>query len=105
MPTLTEIRAGLKRPFRIGLLTGVLAIIIVLGIQFALLRELSVFNTGLGPGSLPQSSLLSLLCFWPWHSLDHSCLQGFNASLVLGPPGLYTTFFSVSLVSLPLPLG
>jgi len=48
MPTLTEIRAGLKRPFRIGLLTGVLAIIIVLGIQFALLRELSVFNTGLG---------------------------------------------------------
>ena len=45
---MTEIRAGLKGPFRIGLLTGVLAIIIVLGIQFALLRELSVFNTGLG---------------------------------------------------------
>ncbi|HEX9429989.1 MAG TPA: hypothetical protein VF944_06380, partial [Candidatus Bathyarchaeia archaeon] len=45
---MTEIRAGLKGPFRIGFLTGVLAIIIVLGIQFALLRELSVFNTGLG---------------------------------------------------------
>jgi uncharacterized membrane protein (UPF0182 family) len=29
-------------------LTGILAIIIVLGIQLALLRELSVFNTGLG---------------------------------------------------------
>src|SRR5690348_2661103 len=31
-----------------GLLTGVLAILVVLGIQFVLLRELSVFNTGLG---------------------------------------------------------
>ena len=45
---MTEIRAGLKGSFGIGLLTGILAIIIVLGIQFALLRELSVFNTGLG---------------------------------------------------------
>ena len=45
---MTEIRAGLKGPFRIGLLTGILAIIIVLGTQFALLRDLSVFNTGLG---------------------------------------------------------
>src|SRR3989475_11153934 len=39
---------GSRRPFRIGLLTGTLAIIVVLGIQLVLLRELSVFNTGLG---------------------------------------------------------
>src|SRR5467141_1818032 len=45
---MTEIRVGSKRPFRIGLLTGILAIIVVLGIQLALLRELSAFNTGLG---------------------------------------------------------
>jgi len=45
---LTEIRVGSKSPFRIGLLTGILAIIVVLGVQFVLLRELSVFNTGLG---------------------------------------------------------
>jgi uncharacterized membrane protein (UPF0182 family) len=45
---LTEIRVGPKSPFRIGLLTGILAIIVVLGIQLVLLRELSVFNTGLG---------------------------------------------------------
>jgi hypothetical protein len=45
---LTEVQVGSKRPFRIGLLTGILAIIGVLGIQLALLRELSVFNTGLG---------------------------------------------------------
>jgi len=48
----------LKGPFRIGLLTGILAIIIVLGTQFALLRDLSVFNTGLG-------LWVPLLCFWP----------------------------------------
>ena len=45
---MTEIRVGSRRPFRIGLLTGGLAIIAVLGIQFILLRQLSVFNTGLG---------------------------------------------------------
>jgi uncharacterized membrane protein (UPF0182 family) len=45
---LTEIRAGSERPFRIGLLTGILAIIVVLGVQLVLRRELSVFNTGLG---------------------------------------------------------
>ncbi len=45
---MTEIRVGSKRPFRTGLLTGILAIILVLGIQLVLLRELSVFNTGLG---------------------------------------------------------
>jgi uncharacterized protein UPF0182 len=45
---LTEIRVGSKSPFRIGLLTGILAIIVVLGVQLVLLRELSVFNTGLG---------------------------------------------------------
>jgi len=39
---------GSRRPFRIGLLTGALAIIVVLVIQLVLLRELSVFNTGLG---------------------------------------------------------
>ena len=45
---MTEIRVGSKSPLKIGLLTGILAIIVVLGIQFVLLRELSVFNTGLG---------------------------------------------------------
>ncbi|HEV2120660.1 MAG TPA: UPF0182 family protein [Candidatus Bathyarchaeia archaeon] len=45
---MTEIRVGSRKPFRIGLLTGILAILIVLGMQFILLRELSVFNTGLG---------------------------------------------------------
>ena len=39
---------GPKRPFRIGLLTGILAIVIVLGIELAYLMQLSVFNTGLG---------------------------------------------------------
>src|SRR2546428_7551783 len=39
---------GSRRPFRIGLLTGILAIIVVLGIQLVLLRELSVFDTELG---------------------------------------------------------
>ena len=45
---MTEIRVGPKRPFRIGLITGILAIILVLGVEFAFLTELSVFNTGLG---------------------------------------------------------
>ena len=45
---MTEIRVGSRRPFRIGLLTGILVILIVLGIQLFLLRVLSVFNTGLG---------------------------------------------------------
>ncbi len=45
---MTEIRVGAKRPFRIGLITGVLAILAVLGIELALLRELSVYNTSLG---------------------------------------------------------
>ncbi|TMI18704.1 hypothetical protein E6H32_04570 [Candidatus Bathyarchaeota archaeon] len=45
---MTEIRVGSKRPFRTGLLTGILAIVVVLGIQLVFLRELSVFNTTLG---------------------------------------------------------
>ncbi len=45
---LAEVRVRSRRPFRIGLSVGILAIIVVLGIQLVLLRELSVFNTGLG---------------------------------------------------------
>ena len=45
---MTEIRIGPKTSFRFGLLTGILAIAIVLGVQLAFLSELSVFNTGLG---------------------------------------------------------
>ncbi|HMB67322.1 MAG TPA: hypothetical protein VKM96_05190, partial [Candidatus Bathyarchaeia archaeon] len=45
---LTEVRVGSKRPFRTGLLIGILAIIVVLVIQLVLLGELSVFNTTLG---------------------------------------------------------
>jgi hypothetical protein len=45
---LAEIRVVSRRPFRIGLAAGVIAILVVLGLQLALLRELSVFNTTLG---------------------------------------------------------
>ena len=45
---MTEIIVGPKRPFTIGVLTGILAIVIVLGVELAFLTELSVFNTGLG---------------------------------------------------------
>ncbi len=45
---MTVIVNGSQRYFRIGLLTGILAILADFFIELALLRQLSVFNTGLG---------------------------------------------------------
>src|SRR5439155_9897564 len=45
---LTVVVGGANRYFRIGLIVGVLAILADFLLELALLRQLSVFNTGLG---------------------------------------------------------
>jgi hypothetical protein len=45
---LTVVVAGANRYFRIGLSAGILAVLVDFALQLILLRQLSVFNTGLG---------------------------------------------------------
>src|SRR2546422_9574530 len=45
---LTVVVGGANRYFRIGLIVGILAILADFLLELALLRQLSVFNTGLG---------------------------------------------------------
>ena len=45
---MTVVVGGANRYFRIGLIVGVLAILADFLLELALLRQLSVFNTGLG---------------------------------------------------------
>ena len=45
---MTVVVGGVNRYFRIGIITGILAILADFLLELALLRQLSVFNTGLG---------------------------------------------------------
>jgi len=65
---LTVVISGSQRYFRIGIIAGVLAILVDFGLELALLRQLSVFNTALGlwvfiSGFLATAALLLILIF------------------------------------------
>ncbi len=65
---MTIVISGWGRSFRIGILVGILAIVVNFGLELALLRQLSVFNTALGlwvfvSGFLVVAALLLILIF------------------------------------------
>ncbi|MBO0888275.1 hypothetical protein J2P12_04160, partial [Candidatus Bathyarchaeota archaeon] len=65
---MTMLITGSQRSFRIGVLAGIVSILVVFGLELALVRQLSVFNTALGlwvfvSGFLVSAALLLILIF------------------------------------------
>ena len=100
---MTVVVGGANRYFRIGLVAGVLAILADFLLELALLRQLSVFNTGLGLWVFISQFLIAAALLLILVVVGSFACMTFTGQAGRESPGLSTTSYWDWLYSEPSP--